>query len=132
MTIIDKLVNEMSVDELRERVKIEILENGCINHWSCIEDQLPEGEYCDGGCMECWNREYKEIESIFCYYFKIIDSQLGDEIYSRVSLDVDIFTLDEEKQKMCIDDLKKRVVSFGGGVATLISEEEYLANTEED
>jgi hypothetical protein len=61
MTIIDKLVNEMSVDELRSLVKMETLENGCIEHWSCIEDQLP-GEDCDGDCKECWNREYKEVE----------------------------------------------------------------------
>ncbi len=61
MTIIDKLVNEMSVDELRSLVKMEILENGCIEHWSCIEDQLP-GKDCDGDCEKCWNREYKEAE----------------------------------------------------------------------
>lgn len=66
------------------------------------------------------------------YYFRVDGSDLGDEIYVRTSCDIDINSLDEDKRNEFIEDGKKQVTAFGGGTATLITEDEYIENTEED
>lgn len=64
MTLIDKLLDEMTLKELRSYAKTEILASECVDNYGLLKDYhyKANSERCryERSCWDCWNRDYLE------------------------------------------------------------------------